>query len=239
MPCYNEALRFQPEQALNLITRDEIGLVLVNDGSTDNTFDVLDRFAAQNPQQIKVLHLDENVGKAEAVRAGMELSLDQGAKITGFLDADFATPATEMLRMIATLERKPDVDVLLGSRWLHLGADIERKALRHYGGRLFATLASQVLQMKVYDTQCGAKLFRSGDVLRRALETPFVSSWAFDVELIGRLRKQLSETAFVEVPLNRWIDVHGSKITPLDMVTATLSLFAIRRALANWPQDRV
>lgn len=221
-----------------LLEHSDIGLLLVNDGSADNTAEVLDKIAAEHPERIRVLHLEENVGKAEAVRAGLMMLNEQGAMITGFLDADFATPAEEMLRMVALFQQHENVDVLLGSRWLHLGADIERKALRHYGGRLFATLASQALQMKVYDTQCGAKLFRGGEALRRTLQTSFASSWAFDVELIGRLRKQLPESAFLEVPLNRWVDVHGSKITLLDMVSATLSLFAIRRALANWPQDK-
>ncbi|MFT5012263.1 MAG: dolichyl-phosphate beta-glucosyltransferase, partial [Dinoroseobacter sp.] len=97
--------------------------------------------------------------------------------------------------------------------------------------RVFATIASQVLNLKVYDTQCGAKLFRVGEALRVAMEQDFVSSWAFDVELIGRLRQQLPESAFLEVPLNRWIDVEGSKIGLMDMLQATLSLISIRRAL--------
>jgi dolichyl-phosphate beta-glucosyltransferase len=234
MPCFNEALRFRPEEALKLLSHDDVGLMLVNDGSTDNTAEVLDRLAAAQPDRVQVLHLGDNVGKAEAVRAGMGLMIDQGARIAGYLDADFATPAEEMLRLISIFETQPATDVLLGSRWLHLGADIERKPMRHYGGRLFATLASQVLDLKVYDTQCGAKLFRGGEVMRHALSSPFASSWAFDVELIGRLRQKLPESAFLEVPLNRWIDVHGSKITFFDMISATLSLVTIRSALAIW-----
>jgi hypothetical protein len=70
--------------------------------------------------------------------------------------------------------------------------------------------------------------------MRHALSSPFASSWAFDVELIGRLRQKLPESAFLEVPLNRWIDVHGSKITFFDMISATLSLVTIRSALAIW-----
>jgi len=71
-----------------------------------------------------------------------------------------------------------------------------------------------------------------------ALQAPFVSPWAFDVELIGRLRQQLPESAFLEVPLNRWIDVVGSKISLIDMIQATLSLFVIRRALKAWPRTQ-
>ena len=58
---------------------------------------------------------------------------------------------------------------------------------RHYVGRLFATASSLILDMTVYDTQCGAKVLRAGPALRAALATPFHSRWAFDVELLGRL----------------------------------------------------
>jgi dolichyl-phosphate beta-glucosyltransferase len=231
IPCYNEALRFQEIEASALLQRDDVSVILVNDGSTDATPELLEHFSGAHPNRVKVLHLKSNRGKAEAVRAGMELAIDQGALVTGFLDGDFATPASEMLRLVEIFTNSETTDVLLGSRWLHLGADIQRQTLRHYGGRVFATIASQVLNLKVYDTQCGAKLFRVGEALRVAMEQDFISSWAFDVELIGRLRQQLPESVFLEVPLNRWIDVEGSKIGLMDMLQATLSLISIRRAL--------
>jgi len=231
IPCYNEALRFQESEAHALLERKDVSVILVNDGSTDATAEMLEHFSGPHPDRVKVLHLMRNRGKAEAVRAGMELAIEQGALVTGYLDGDFATPASEMLRLVEIITGSDTTDVLLGSRWLHLGADIQRQTHRHYGGRIFATIASHVLNLKVYDTQCGAKLFRVGSALRAAMERDFVSPWAFDVELIGRLRQQLPESAFLEVPLNRWIDVEGSKIGLMDMLQATLSLISIRRAL--------
>ena len=123
---------------------------------------------------------------------------------------------------------------MLGARWLHLGAEIERSALRHYGGRLFATLASLLLDLKVYDTQCGAKLFRVSEPLSQALEQSFSSTWAFDVELIGRLRRDFDQVQFMEVPLKRWTDVAGSKITFVEMIHATHSLLAIRQSFKKY-----
>lgn len=231
MPCFNEADRFDVSSGHELLVDSDVELILVDDGSTDDTLEVLKGFALDYVGRVDVIHLANNVGKAEAVRIGMQAAIKQRAEIIGYLDADFATPALEMLRLVDVLRQTAEAKVLLGSRWLHLGADIQRQPLRHYGGRVFATLASMVLNLKVYDTQCGAKLFRSDSVLVDALEDGFVSRWAFDVELIGRLRQSYPVANFLEVPLNRWIDVAGSKITFFDMVKATIALLSIRRAL--------
>ena len=78
-------------------------------------------------------------------------------------------------------------DVILASRVSLLGRRIVRSTRRHYLGRIFATLASRILRVAVYDTQCGAKLFRCAPALAAALRDPFLSRWVFDVELLGRL----------------------------------------------------
>ena len=115
-----------------------------------------------------------------------------------------------------------------------LGRDIRRSNRRHYLGRVFATLASSVLALRVYDTQCGAKLFRNTEAIRYLFEREFLSSWAFDVEILARLRqleraKQIQPVTriVVEVPLRQWIDVRGSKIGFVDSVVATLQLLPI------------
>ena len=90
--------------------------------------------------------------------------------------------------------------------------------MRHYLGRAYATLASSALGITVYDTQCGAKVFRVNDALGAALAEPFRSAWAFDVELLHRLlhgsatAEAIAEDALVEVPLTTWRDVGGSKL---------------------------
>jgi glycosyltransferase involved in cell wall biosynthesis len=232
IPCYNEAARFQPAEAERLLENPGIKLILVNDGSTDNTAAVLQRFAEQHGARVTSLDLAQNQGKAEAVRRGLQLAMSEGAEVTGYLDADFATPASEMLRLLSRQEAT-NAQVVLGARWLHLGAEIQRNSWRHYGGRVFATLASQVLGLKVYDTQCGAKLFRVTPLLEAALEDQFASPWAFDVELLGRLAQGYAVSDFLEVPLQQWVDVAGSKITLPDMIRATLSLGQIHRSLKS------
>ncbi len=231
IPCFNEAKRFLVSEAEALLVVEQLHLILVNDGSTDETLEVLQAFAASHPDRVEVLDLGENRGKAEAVRLGMRQALGEGATVTGYLDADFATSASEMLRLVESLNTSLQTQVLMGARWLHLGANIERNIWRHYGGRVFATMSSVLLDLHVYDTQCGAKLFRANSALIDSLDEPFSSPWAFDVELIGRLRINLDQSAFKEEPLRAWKDVAGSKITLMDMIRATFSLFNIYRAL--------
>lgn len=111
-----------------------------------------------------------------------------------------------------------------------LGTDIERSAVRHYLGRIFASVAAAILHARVYDTQCGAKLFRASPALQAALATPFLSRWAFDVELLGRLLTggegvpALPISAVVEVPLITWHDVKGSKLSPVAMARSLVDL---------------
>ena len=124
--------------------------------------------------------------------------------------------------------------VVMGSRVKLLGRDIERKTMRHYLGRVFATCASMVLSLPVYDTQCGAKLFRNTRGTRWAFRAPFLSRWLFDVELLARLgllgrRRPAYDThrCVYEKPLPEWRDVAGSKIKLRDWVKAAWELARI------------
>ena len=239
IPCYNEAARLD-QVALRAFVdgRPDVNLLLVNDGSTDATEACLRALAAERPGRIDVLSLPANAGKAEAVRQGLRAALAGGATTVGYFDADLSTPTAEMGRLLDVLEAR-GADVVMGARVALLGVDIHRQAARHYLGRVFASVASLVFKTRVYDTQCGAKLFRRSPALEAALEAPFLSRWAFDVELLGRLlagtpdTPGLSTSDVVEVPLRAWKDVPGSKLNPTAMVGALGDLARIRLALAR------
>ena len=224
IPCFNEEARFNPAHVAALLRDPAATVVLVDDGSTDGTLAML-RSIERSHERVRVQALATNAGKAEAVRAGLLVAIAGGATLVGYLDADFAAPPSEMARIVSTLRESPALAAALGSRVAMLGRDIERSATRHYLGRVFATAASMVLGIAVYDTQCGAKVFRVDDVVRRALAQPFTTRWVFDVELLDRLlRGGTSSAAIVEVPLLVWRDVAGSKLAPWAAARAAADL---------------
>jgi dolichyl-phosphate beta-glucosyltransferase len=227
IPCFNEAGRLPPASVRQLLVDSDLRLLLVDDGSSDGTRQLLESLRREAEERIEVLALPRNVGKAEAVRLALLAALDR-ADIVGYADADFATPAEELIRLGAVI-RDSHVDAVLGSRVAVLGTDIRRNTVRHYLGRVFATGASLALDRPVYDTQCGAKFLRVSPGLRAALADRFRSRWAFDVELLGRLWAADPDCAIIEVPLRRWIDVRGSKVRPAAMVRAGLDLLQIAR----------
>lgn len=232
VPCFNEERRLAADEFLPLLARPGVELLFVNDGSTDGTEALLRAICAKAGPRVGVLSLDRNRGKAEAVRRGMLRALEGGAKVVGYVDADASTPGTEVARLLDQM-RARGAAVVMGARVALLGTDIRRKRSRHYLGRVFASVASLLLELPVYDTQCGAKFFRDVPALRAALAEPFASRWVFDVELIGRLltgapgAPPLSREDFVEVPLQRWRDVAGSKLRPTAMLRSGLELVAI------------
>ena len=138
----------------------DVTLLMVDDGSTDDTPLVIERLRQRHPRRVLTLRLGTNVGKAEAVRRGMQLAIRRRATLAGYWDADLATPLDAIPRLRSVLEERPELLLVMGSRVALLGREIRRRWRRHLLGRAFATAASCVLGLPVYDTQCGAKLFR-------------------------------------------------------------------------------
>jgi len=237
VPCYNEAARLRVSDfAAYASASPDIALLFVDDGSRDATWDVLQELERQAGPSVHLLRKSPNGGKAEAVRDGMNYALDRLApEVVGFWDADLATPLDAIQDLRCILLRQPEIEMVFGSRVRLLGRRIERRPARHYLGRLFATVVSNVLRLPIYDTQCGAKLFRTTPELRQVLHDPFVSRWVFDVEMIARfLRLAGGDSRRVapriyEFPLHVWEDVAGSKVRPADFLKAFRDVVRIRR----------
>jgi dolichyl-phosphate beta-glucosyltransferase len=234
IPCYNEARRFAGEAVLSFLRASPHRHVcLVNDGSADNTSQMIDALKAGEPGRIQTLHLERNGGKGDAVRQGvLHVAATGRFDVIGYWDADLSAPFDQLEPLLAALLSEPRCLLVMGSRIKRLGSAIERRTSRHVVGRVFATVASFVLDLPVYDSQCGAKVFRAS-IASVLFREPFTTRWLFDVEMLARLRNHLGKegvlNAVVELPLLKWRHVDGSKLRLSHMGSTPVGLFRIHR----------
>lgn len=238
IPCYNEAERLDADAFRTYADgHDRVMLLFVDDGSTDDTASCLERLCADH-DRLEWMSFEENAGKAETVRRGLlDAFAREGTVYAGFWDADLATPLEEIDKFLDIFARHPEKEMVFGSRVNLLGRRVRRHLFRHYVGRIFATAAATVLGLGIYDTQCGAKMFKNTPAIRALFEKPFLSRWIFDVEILARLITQRRNTheprpadVVYEQPLMQWHDVHGSKLRTRDGFIVFSDLWRIRRA---------
>ena len=235
VPCYNEAERLDTERFASFSDdRYDVRFLFVNDGSTDETQRVLEGLRNRASERVEVLCLPKNRGKAEAVRQGIVRAFSSECDYVGFWDADLATPLSTIPEFCDFLDSRLDIEAVIGSRVKLLGRQVERSTSRHYAGRVFATTAAFVLDIQVYDTQCGAKLFRATPEWARIFSAPFSTRWIFDIEIIARLRELRRGTSqpeakdvIYEYPLMVWRDVEGSKVRLKDFVRSIADMARI------------
>jgi dolichyl-phosphate beta-glucosyltransferase len=235
VPCYNEEKRLDVARFGKFTSSPHnVTFLFVDDGSTDGTLPLLESLKASDPTKFTVMNLQQNQGKAEAVRRGLLAGIDSQPNYVGFWDADLATPLDAIPEFLDLAESRPDLEIIFGARVKLLGRRIERRPARHYLGRAFATAVSAVLGLAVYDTQCGAKLFRASSSINALFQRPFQSRWIFDVEILARFihtrrGKQLprADQVIYEFPLMEWRDVPGSKLRSSDFVRAVWELARI------------
>lgn len=236
IPCYNEAARLNLHAfRAFLATTSGTRLLFVDDGSSDATHTVLEQLCQGYEHRTEILRHKQNHGKAEAVRRGIIHAVDTyEAQSVGFWDADLATPLDTVGSFVWILAELGGIEMVFGSRVKLLGRHVERRAVRHYLGRVFATVVSVMLRLPIYDTQCGAKLFRVTPELREVFSQPFISKWIFDVEILARYLQLYNgdtkrlEQAIYEYPLKTWVDVAGSKVRGKDFFTALVDIARIK-----------
>jgi len=209
VPGYNEAERLPRSLGHVLPWLEGSGrsfeLILVDDGSRDDTLDVMRDWEAKHPN-VRVASQRPNRGKGRALAVGVGVSL--GALVL-LSDADFSTPIEELPKLEAALAA--GTDVAIGSR-ARPGSQIEvpQPFYRVVGGRVL-NVAIQVLALPgLWDTQCGFKLFR-GDLARRVFAELKTDGFAYDVEVLWRARKAGSRVA--EVPVV-WRHMEDSRVSP-------------------------
>lgn len=173
IPCYNEAHRL-PKTLKSLETffkkfPDEYELIFVNDGSKDNTENILQK------TKYTVISYKQNQGKGHAVKKGMKKA--KGEYIF-MMDCDLATDLQEINNF---LKKKEKQDILCGKRTV-------RKGIRQLGAVVVATIIKILFRLPISDTQCGFKLFNKKSA--KIFEKLNTKGWAFDVEILYRAHKE-------------------------------------------------
>ena len=230
IPFFNESSRIPLDEYKDFLDISEVHLILVNDASSDNTGEKLNSLKESYPNRIDLLTNDKNKGKGYSVRRGILYGLEHiRPGVIGFLDADLATSFEEYMSLASQIGK--DKKFVFGSRILRIGSTIERRFSRFLIGRIIATFISNILDLKVYDTQCGCKVFEA-EVARILFRDSFISKWLFDVELFSRIVHQYGKENAIammeEIPLKKWVDQGESKVRPLYFFRLWLDLWRIR-----------
>jgi len=222
IPCYNEEERLSGEAFKNFAHKN-LGyhLCFVNDGSTDNTLEVLHTLRKGNESTISVYNCAKNGGKAEAVRQGaLHLAKDPQLDFIGYLDADLSTDFRDFDDLVKTLQNS-DFKIVSGSRMSRMGANIAKESARKIISVSINLIIRSILGMPFNDTQCGAKIMDK-EIVEHMFPKKFITKWLFDVEIFMRMRKHYGkknvQKLICEQPLKRWVHADGSKLSMKDSV---------------------
>ena len=228
IPAYNEATRVGRtiEQVLTYLHAQPFSseLIVVSDGSTDDTGPVVERYFAAHPDTIatRLISYPTNRGKGYAVRQGL---LAATGTVALFTDADLSTPIEELPKVLAPI-LDGRYDVVFGSRALDRSLiGVHQPWLREYSGRVFNQIMQWATGLPYADTQCGFKAFRMV-ACRPIVEGAVLDRFGFDVELLFLAHK--AGLRLLEVPVH-WNDAAGSKVGFLSGLDGFRELRQLRR----------
>jgi len=229
IPVYNESARLPALLDEIAAGGSALQFLLVDDGSSKQEYErTLALIASRGLEgTLSCVRRAVNGGKGSALKTGFERALADGCEYAGFLDADGSTSVAELRRAMDYFIARSETPLaaVIGSRVALLGRDVERSAARHYLGRVFATFLSLLFGARVYDTQCGMKLFRAS-ALRRHLDVPTDFRWVWDTELV--LAMLAAGETVHEFPVD-WRETRGSKLSfPRDPLMMVMRLIRFR-----------
>ncbi len=218
IPCFNEANRFHTIyftelfRKLNDFKEDiNIKFLFVNDGSTDQTFAKLEEVSQL--EGVMTLTLENNLGKANAIRLGLIKAGSLNPSFVAYLDADGAfsvDSVIEGVNLYTHMIKYKEIDMMTFARIKLSGNYISRTKHRHIIGRVIAFLLNLYSEIRIYDSQSGFKILSNKFLDPKVIAKPFETRWFIDWELIIRNKMPLH---IIEVPVMHWSDVANSRIT--------------------------
>jgi glycosyltransferase involved in cell wall biosynthesis len=199
IPAYNERLRIIAtlDAVVACVRRNhwDAEVIVVNDGSSDETADLVRDFAVHAPE-VRLMENPSNRGKGYSVRNGL---VHAQGDIVMFTDADLSAPIDEAERLFAAVE-EDGADIAIGSRWLATSRQTHRQPLyRQFFGRCFNALTRMVMRLPYADTQCGFKAF-TRDAAQTVFQLQTIERWGFDPEILFIARKRRFKVK--EVPVS-------------------------------------
>lgn len=229
IPAYNEEFRLPPslEKIVTFLQRQGYTseVIVVENGSTDRTSQVVEQFAATIPAggQVTVTLMHSTPGKGAAVKAGM---LAASGEFRFICDADLAMPIEEIAKFLPPAQARGSFDIAIASREIAGAVRYDEPTYRHIMGRVFNWLVRVLAVSGIQDTQCGFKMFTRETALT-VFPAQRIDGWGFDVEVLYIARQR--GMRLVEVPIN-WYYQPDSRVRPIhDTVNMVRELLKIRR----------
>jgi len=216
IPAYNEERRLEKTLSDYIAFFDsrlsDIEIIVVTDGCTDQTPQIVDNLSRQYPC-IKHIHPTDRLGKGGAVIEGFKAA---SKEMVGFVDGDGSTAPDGLCIMLDELD---NYDSVIASRWVK-GANILRQEpfVRVLASRSFNLIVRTLFNLPFKDTQCGAKFFKRSAIMD-VIDDLGLTDWSFDVELLYRLKDK--GYTIKEIPVT-WEYREGSKLNVRNVSTKML-----------------
>ncbi len=218
VPAYNESKRIRPFliELLKFIKKGYYELIIVNDGSTDNTLSIMKKIT-NGLKKVQIISYKENKGKGYAVKTGV---FNAKGEYVIFIDADGSISPSEIPKMERMLKK---YDVVIGDRSSKL-SKVSQPKMRKLFGLIFNNYVKFLFGSKINDHLCGFKGFRK-DVARDIFKSLISNGWIFDVEILYKITK--SKYTLFKLPI-KWVYKDRTKIKPTDPLKMLLEIFLLR-----------
>jgi len=204
IPTFNEeesiAVLLPQIQAL------ELSILIVDDGSTDNTIKVVQKFIDEG-LNIEILQRGKKLGLGSAYIDGFVLAISRGFDRVIQMDADGSHQVSDLIRMLIASEMKSNPELIIGSRWVNGGKVLNWNKGREYLSRSANKYSEFMLKLGVKDSTAGFRIYRTSLLKRMQLRTIRSEGFSFQIEMTQRAIKQ--NAIIVEIPITFIERVHG------------------------------